>query len=167
MKDIIYVQIKAKELLLKNVTQAIVYRDIPLLMVRRQGKTFSVIAYGKDVLQMPQSVGNTFIVNGFDHPRSIVGDYEAAEKALILFLPKVDGRKYKWLPYCPREVIMHPLEKLDGGLTTTEKRALQDMAFRAKTRKTALVWEGRELTDQEILNHQFPTDGKLFPAVKR
>jgi rod shape-determining protein MreB and related proteins len=165
MNDIIYIQIKAKELTLKNVTQAIVYRDIPLLMVRRQGKSFPVLAYGKEVLQMPQPSREAFIVNGFDHPRSIIGDYEAAEKTLTLFLPKVDGRKNKWLPYAPMEVIMHPLEKLDGGLTTAEKRALQDMAFRAKTRKMVRVWEGRELTDQEILNHQFPAEGKLFPAI--
>lgn len=166
MKDIIYVQLKANELTLRNVTQAKVYQDMPLLLIRPQGKRSSVIAYGKKAMSYPAAKSETVIINGFDHPRSIIGDFEAAEKTLGLFLAAVDSRRYRFIPYAPYKVILHPLEKLEGGLTNTEKRALQDMAYRAKAR-TVIVWEGRTLTDEEILNDRFPTDGKRFPATRK
>lgn len=163
MKDIIYVQLKAKELTLRNVTQAKVYQDIPVLLIRPQGKRYSVVAHGKKAMSQSLANSETVIVNGFDHPRSIIGDFEAAEKTLGLFLAEVDGRQYRFMPYSPYKVIIHPLENLNGGLTTVEKRALQDMAYRVRARKV-IVWEGRLLTDQEILNDSFPSDGKRFLA---
>jgi rod shape-determining protein MreB and related proteins len=166
MRDIIYVQLKAKELILRNVTQAKIYQDIPLLLIRPHGNRYSVVAYGKKAMSHSMANSETVIVNGFDHPRSIIGDFEAAEKTLDLFLAEVDCRRYRFMPYSPYKVIIHPLENLDGGLTTVEKRALQDMAYRVKARKV-IVWEGRVLTDQEILNDSFPQDGKLFPANRK
>lgn len=136
------------------------------MLIRPQGQRYSVIAYGKKAMSQFTANSETVIVNGFDHPRSIIGDFEAAEKTLELFLAEVDCRQYRFTPYAPYKVILHPLEKLDGGLTTTEKRALQDMAYRVRARKV-MVWEGRLLTDQEILTDSFPTDGKLFPTIRK
>ncbi len=137
------------------------------MLIRPQGQRYSSHCLWQESNEsIHGKFGNSYRKQVSDHPRSIIGDFEAAEKTLELFLAEVDCRQYRFTPYAPYKVILHPLEKLDGGLTTTEKRALQDMAYRVRARKV-MVWEGRLLTDQEILTDSFPTDGKLFPTIRK
>jgi len=51
---------------------------------------------------------------------------------------------------------MHPLGEPAGGFTQVEARAFHEMALGAGAAK-AMVWRGRNLSDQELLSGQFPS----------
>jgi rod shape-determining protein MreB len=46
-------------------------------------------------------------------------------------------------------ILMHPLEKLEGGLSQIEERVLREMALGAGARKVVL-WTGQALSDDEV-----------------
>ena len=95
------------------------------------------------------------IVNPFGHPRSIVSDFTVGEQLLKLVFRQILGKS--WLAGAPN-VVMHPLEEPAGGLTQVEYRALYEMALGAGA-GWATVWQGRSLTDQEVLSRSFGSDG--------
>ncbi|MGE0085777.1 MAG: hypothetical protein AB7S75_15310 [Desulfococcaceae bacterium] len=59
--------------------------------------------------------------------------------------------------------IIHPLEKIEGGITQSEFRGLIRLAESYIGSRKTYVWTGRELNDFELLNLDFPKDnsGKL------
>lgn len=95
----------------------------------------------KLVIQLP-SEGRTVVREAaFSHPRTVLGDFIVAEKALT------EAFKEAWPNrlLAPRpQVIMHPRELLEGGLTMIEERALQELALGAGARQVK-VWTGAEL----------------------
>lgn len=105
----------------------------------------------KLVIQLP-SEGKTVVREApFSHPRTVIGDFAVAEKALR------DGMKEAWPSrlLAPRpQVIMHPREVIEGGLTMIEERALQELALGAGARQ-ASVWVGAELTKEEVEAFRF------------
>ena len=53
-------------------------------------------------------------------------------------------------------------EKIEGGLTLVEQRALSELALGAGACKV-FIWVGCELTDDEVISHNYPlSDGTLF-----
>jgi rod shape-determining protein MreB len=56
---------------------------------------------------------------------------------------------------------MHLLGNPAGGFTQVEIRAFHEMAIGAGAGEVK-VWQGRALTDQELLSGTFPADGKLL-----
>lgn len=95
-------------------------------------------------------------INPFAHPRSLVSDFLAGETLLKALLRKLLPRSL--FTASPR-VVLHPLGDPDGGFTQIEVRALQEMA-RGAGASEVVVWQGRNLTDQELQDRQFPADGK-------
>jgi actin-like ATPase involved in cell morphogenesis len=55
-------------------------------------------------------------------------------------------------------VVCHVLEPLEGGLSQIEQRALLEMMSGAGARET-FFWEGRELTDPELLSGAYCSAG--------
>lgn len=101
------------------------------------------------------------VINGFDTPRSIISDFEAAEKTLQAFIKQIEPKKSWWnfLPFVP-VIVIHPLEKIQDGLTMVEARALEDLCWRARAAEV-YVWTGQVLTDAELRDLRFPSEGKL------
>jgi rod shape-determining protein MreB and related proteins len=161
MSDVIYVQIKSSLITVKNLSNGAYFQDIPQIAVQALGKRKKVVAYGKQANFPYGKPPETIVLNAFHHPRSLINDFEVAEKTLGIFLKQVDRRKIRALPFSPKELIIHPLEKLEGGLTQIESRAFSDLGYRIMAKK-ALVWTGTILSDAEILFHQFPASGTLF-----
>ena len=64
------------------------------------------------------------------------------------------------LAVSPR-VVMHPLGDPAGGFTQVEIRAFHEMALGAGA-SDVRVWQGRALTDQELLSRTFPADGQVL-----
>lgn len=121
---------------------------------KRSGRpTMSVIAVGKDAPAAASSTGAE-IRQPFAHPRSLVSDFIAGEALLRHVIRQVT--KTHWLAVSPY-LVLHPLEKLEGGLTEVEERAFQEMGLGAGAAKTQ-VWTGRPLTDEEILARRLPFD---------
>jgi len=48
------------------------------------------------------------------------------------------------------DILLHPLERIDGGLTQIEERALQELALDSGASR-ALVWVGSALSDAEVI----------------
>jgi len=81
----------------------------------------------------------------FSTERLLVGNFTAAQTLLKKGLRIVIGKKLFSL-----SIIMHPMEKIDGGLSQVEERVLKDLAIIAGAQKVE-VWVGHELTDDEVL----------------
>ncbi len=158
-KNTIYVKIKADLLSVTLVEENHTFEDKPLLAVRigSKGKG-TIIAAGSEAEMIDPAIDDSVkIHNGFDHPRSCIRDFEIASATLRYFIRRVINRKAFVRPI----IIMHPLEKIEGGLTEIEHRALRDLAELVGARDS-FVWTGRVLDIQEIAESRFPeTGGKL------
>ncbi|XVJ70999.1 MAG: hypothetical protein HEQ39_16285 [Rhizobacter sp.] len=96
------------------------------------------------------------MVNPFAHPRSLISDFTVAELVLKAFVKKV-LRKSFWQP--SPVLVMHPMVNVEGGLTQVEIRCLRELAFTAGASR-ALIWQGQNLTDEQLLAEQFPANGQ-------
>ena len=148
----------------KNVSRNVFFEDVPQLAVDLTRKRNKVLGFGGHSNLIASMSAGGVILNGFDHPRSIISDFEVAEKTLQLFLERVNAPKKKFF-FVPT-LIIHPLEKLEGGLTQLEARAFEDLGYRAKANKV-FVWNGRELKDEELLSLKFPPEGRRHPPERR
>jgi len=151
-----YVRIRPRLLTVREAVSRKTVEDIPFLAVDHDSDPVKILEVGAIAASTAaQSGGNVDLVNGFDHPRSIISDFTLAEKTLQHFFLKLyDDAFLKPSPI----VIMHPLEKIEGGLTQIEVRALQELAMGAGARE-AHVWKGRELMDYELESRSFPQEG--------
>ena len=82
----------------------------------------------------------------FTTHRLLIGQFGAAEETLKKALTQV--AKGGFLAPSP-QVVIHPLELVDGGLSEIEDRALREVAIAAGASKV-VVWLGRELNDAEV-----------------
>ena len=150
--EILYIRVKPDWLSIKSLPNNILYEDIPQIAIQKIGNRFKVIAIGRNAdLVSAKDDENILVLNGFRHPRTIIADFEAAEKTLQEFLKKVLSKN---LFKRPPVVTIHPLEKLEGGLTQVESRALQELGHRAGFKRIQ-IWTGKELTNDEVMKLSF------------
>lgn len=81
----------------------------------------------------------------FSHPRMLVGDFTAAEACLKALVAKARGSGL----VLKTDMIIHPMDKLEGGLTQIESRVFQELAMGAGASKV-VVWSGAALGDAEV-----------------
>jgi len=86
-------------------------------------------------------------VNPFSHPRSLLNDFYNAERLLQAIVKKLTGKKF--ISPAPA-IIIHPMEKIEGGLTSIEIRAFKEMAYGAGAREVAIYQAKEALKDSEI-----------------
>ena len=82
----------------------------------------------------------------FTTSRLLIGQFMAAESLLKSALKQVT--KSGFLSASP-QVVIQPLEMLDGGLSEVEERVLREVAIGAGASKV-VVWVGPQLTDAEV-----------------
>lgn len=93
----------------------------------------------------------TIVVNGFDHPRTVLSDFHIAERTIKLSLAELfKGQILQPSPI----VVIHPLEKTEGGLTMIERRAFRELCEGAGARDV-YVWEGPEFSESQISSDGF------------
>lgn len=105
-----------------------------------------------------KSTSSVKIINPFAHPRTLVSDFTVGEQVLKAFLRRLQGDSI--FAISPK-VVLHPLGNPDGGFTQIEIRALAEMAYGSGASQVT-VWQGRTLTDQELLSGKFPNDGQVL-----
>lgn len=152
---IVYIQVSPGLLTVRSVKTGAVVSEVPELVVAHGPKPKHVAA-GAEARR--QGGGASQVVNPFAHPRSLVSDFAAGEQLLKAFLNRVCKRSL--LAASPR-VVLHLLGDPAGGFTEVEIRAFQEMALGAGAFKVA-IWQGRALTDRELLSGQFPHDGRVL-----
>lgn len=81
----------------------------------------------------------------FTTKRLLVGQFMTAQDALKRGFKEIFSGK--WFFPSPA-VVIHPLEKIEGGLSEVEDRVFKELAAGAGARKVT-VWVGHELSDKE------------------
>jgi rod shape-determining protein MreB len=148
-RNTIYVQISKNRIIARWVEKGKEISDSPL--VGLDGKN-RVVAVGEDAkIAACQGMPGYHVLNGFDHPRTIIGHFEIAET----FLRYVFALLVKSRIFVRPIVVMHPTESYQGGLSQIEIRALRELGFSAGAR-IVHVWTGRELSDFELVQLSFP-----------
>lgn len=97
------------------------------------------LSTGKTVTEIP--------VQPFTTARLLVGQFTVAEATLAKGLRRLKQRAWWLIKPC---IVMHPLEKVEQGLSEVEERVFKELAARAGARKT-VVWVGPALMDREVM----------------
>ena len=154
--QVIYVQLSPDRLKVRDPKSGVTVSEVPEIAISRLPKP-RVLAVGTKAREHKSSPG-VEIVNPFAHPRSMVSDFTLGEQTLKAFLARVKPSSF--LAPAPK-VVMHLLGEPVGGFTQVEARAFHEMALGSGASQVT-VWQGRTLTDQELLSGQFPSGGKVL-----
>ncbi|MDG9927237.1 MULTISPECIES: hypothetical protein [unclassified Pseudomonas] len=158
-RSTLYLKLGARRLSGLHLPSGKAFDELPMLAIEhaRDGSRKGV-AMGTEALKL-QERSEIRIVNGFDHPRTLLADFPVAEQTMKLFLRRWRPR-FPWNR--PPVLVLHPRERLEGGLTQVEIRAFTEL-FTANGIRTLYIWTGRELTPEELRDLAFPTaEGTLI-----
>lgn len=86
----------------------------------------------------------------FTTERLLVGNIDTALLTVKAAMLQVHSVKWFSFSNVPPNVVIQPLEYLDGGLSPVEKRIFFDLAMLTGARDVR-VWEGKELIDMEVV----------------
>lgn len=136
---ILYIQIWENRLKVVNVQSLQQFDEVALIGVKHAKKGLQLDSIG---YQARKSIkADVEVSNPFDHPRSLLNNFYLSAMLIQQAMKQVykTGR-FKPLP----QIIMHPMEKLEGGLTGIEERAFQELAFQVGGRDV-VVYSGAEI----------------------
>ncbi len=83
----------------------------------------------------------------FSSQSKLVDNFAEAAKCLKAALSEARGSRF----VLSTAVVIHPLEKVDGGLTQVEERLFLELAVFAGATKV-IVWVGAPLSDDEVMS---------------
>ena len=120
------------------------FEEAPYIAIETNGGNTTIREIGSKARDV---VGpNIKVTNPFSHPRSLIANFSNAEKIIRHAIRSLYGSRLNLKP-APR-IVMHPLEKHEGGLTEIEERALVELALGAGAREV-LVYTG-DIIDTKI-----------------
>lgn len=169
----LYVQIWENRIKVTDIRTGKVFDEAPLLATRTEkGGRKVVVAVGDEVNNIP-SDENIEITNPFSHPRALLNDFFVAEKLLQYIVRTLLGKK--WISPSPR-VVIHPMEKGEGGLTVIEHKAFRELALGAGARKVVLHqgqvlstslfdFEKIEKENEETTSHQIESSNENVLSI--
>lgn len=142
--NILYIQIWSEMLRVIDVNSGAEFYQPPYIALEKnsQGK-FIVKAVGAEAKNLT-GTANIETTNPFSHPRLLIADFQKAEKILMHAVNEV-CRKKLFKP-SPR-VVIHPMEKIEGGLTDIELRVFRELCIGAGAREV-VVYVGTPLVVQ-------------------
>jgi rod shape-determining protein MreB len=125
--SVVYVQIWENRLKVTDISTGEVFDDAPYVIIKTSDKGEKIIS-GIGSIANQNLASNEISVNPFSHPRVLFSDFYVGEKLLQYAFTKLSNIK----SLRPRpKVIIHPMEKTEGGLTMIEKRAFRELAIGA------------------------------------
>jgi rod shape-determining protein MreB len=114
-----------------------VFKSVLYVQVRADRMTVRNVGDGQSVDRMaPQP---------FSHPRTLLGNFVNAEAFLKSLVAEMKGG-FLFKP----AMLIHPLERIEGGLTQIEERAFEELGRGAGASKVK-VWCGAALSDADAL----------------
>lgn len=155
-KPIVYVRLSPKSLSISDVGAKFELTEPPVAAISREEKR-KVLAVGQAANQA-KLIQPADIINPFTHPRSLLSDFTVAEQVLKGFMKNLFAKRL--LPPAPI-VVIHPKVDPEGGFTQIEIRALHELAIGAGASRV-IVWEGRDLRDDELLTLKFVQGGRVL-----
>ena len=125
--SVLYVQIWADRIKVTDVSNNESFDDSPIVVIQTaQNGVKTISGIGKKASQVLKP--NEVAVNPFSHPRVLFSDFYVGEKLLQHAFNQLSNIK----SLRPRpKVIVHPMEKTEGGLTMIEDRAFRELAIGA------------------------------------
>lgn len=153
---LIYIQVSPDRLSIRDVKTGQAISEIPEVAIARKPKA-TIVGVGAEA-RAHNSEASVEIVNPFSHPRSLVSDFTVGEQLLKEFVRRLRGRSLFALS---PKIVLHPQGNPAGGFTQVEVRAFREMALGVGASQV-VVWQGRGLTDQELLSGKFPPDGQVL-----
>ena len=136
---VLYVQIWENRIKAIDIQSSAIFDEMPCLELKEKNNgKFDVLSIGN------KAINNT--INPFSHPRTLFSDFHAGEKLLQEIIKKIIPKNI----FSPSPaIIIHPMEKTEGGLTMIEIRAFKEMGYGAGGR-AVVVYQGKALQPQTI-----------------
>ncbi|WP_189637893.1 rod shape-determining protein MreB [Thalassotalea sp. HSM 43] len=137
----LYVQIWQNRIRVVDIQTNKIFDEKPLLQVET----------GKNGEKNVTAIGNAAYanpLNPFSHPRALLSNFFVGERLLQEIVKQLVGNKF--ISPAPA-IIIHPMEKTDGGLTMIEIRAFKEMALGAGARDVT-VHQGQATLDLASIN---------------
>lgn len=130
----IYAQLWENRINIVHIESQITYDQKPWIAINVDSKKQVVKAVGDEAYAMRGQPGIE-VSNPFSHPRLLVNGYIKAEKLLQHGIRAVSNAKI----FSPSPiVVIHPREKLAGGITDIECRLFRELALGAGAREVRL-----------------------------
>lgn len=142
----LYVQIWEDRLKVVDVATGGVFDEAPFVAIETSDKgQKQIVAVGNKAKLLPAN-SRIEVVNPFLHPRALINDFHVAEKLLQHAFKSV--LHSKWFAPSPA-VVLHPMDKIDGGLTMIEERAFREVGLGAGARDVE-IYLGSESAIEEV-----------------
>lgn len=155
IKPIFYIRLSPYRLTVRNVRSGASVSALPEIAVSR-GPKGQLLGAGEDAAPY-RSSKSARVSNPFAHPRSLVSDFTLGEQVIKAFVAKLQKTSFM----LPARIVLHPQGEPAGGFTQIEVRALHEMA-RGAGASAVTVWQGPELTDAQVLEHDYPASGQVL-----
>ncbi len=139
LRSIFYVQIWENQIKVTDITTGKFFDEKAIMAVEKISKGEKVVAFGNKAMQIQ---GNDIqLICPFSHPRVLFSDFSAGVILLNnIFEQLFEKKLFKASP----QVVIHPMEKTEGGLTLIEERTFQELALGAGARDV-VVYQGSPL----------------------
>jgi hypothetical protein len=138
-KRLVYIQVSAERILARRVATGEAVEDVPQAAIDHTG---TVTAFGRAAEDAAKWRTDLRLVNGFSHPRCVVGDMDVAALTLMWLLEMLlnpRGRR-RWRRARP-DIVIHPVEVTDlSGLEAWGLQRIAKLAGASDVR----VWLGEE-----------------------
>ncbi len=152
----LYIRLSPFKLSVRNVKTGLSINEVPEIALSR-GLNPQILDIG-DKAALHRSSKTAVVINPFAHPRSLVSDASTGKRVLKAFVRQLGKRSRFRLAH---RIVLHPQGEPAGGYTQLEIRALHDLA-RGIGASSVVVWQGPELTNEQILTRRYPTTGQLL-----
>ncbi|WP_247663492.1 rod shape-determining protein [Shewanella sp. MMG014] len=126
------VELSENKISIKVFSSDIKFEEEPYIAVENTKKGEIVKAIGTEAKR--ENASNIKVSNPFKHPRSFVADFMLAEKILQHGIYQIHKSRIRPAP----RIIMHQLEKVEGGLTSIEDRVLRELAAGSGAREVII-----------------------------
>ena len=140
------VELSENKISIKVFSSNIKYEDEPYIAIETTRKGEIVKAIGK--IAKRETSSKITITNPFQHPRSFIGDFFLAEKIIQHGVFEIHKSRIRPAP----RIIMHQLEKTEGGLTSIEDRVLRELAVGDGAREVVIYLGSKINTSIDSFN---------------
>lgn len=152
----LYIRLSPFKLSVRNVKTGLAISEVPEIALSR-GLNPRILDIGEKAA-LHKSSKTAIVVNPFAHPRSMVSDFTVGEQVFKAFIRKLNKRSRFRLA---NRVVLHLAGEPAGGFTQVEIRAFHEMALGTGA-SSVIIWQGPELTNEQILTRRYPTTGQIL-----